>query len=491
MTMKLIRYSFLILAFLTVAGCKDFLDVNTTPNNPTSVPPALLLSSGLIGSGFANGNELNRYSSVLVNYLSGAGNSPANYDVYITTPADFGNQWLGELYEGSLTEYQRLIETSDKLGAKSYTGIAKIMKAYTFSLVTDVWGDVPYSQALQGTAFVNPRIDKQQDIYEGNSSLGIQSLFDLVKEGLADLDAASTANPGNDDVVYGGSIDSWRRAGNTLLLKLATTISVVDPARATAEINAIKNSPMISTNAQSLAVKFGAVTGSQSPIYTYNYVSSFITDLIASTRYVNRLTALNDPRLPVFISKPNGTSYVTIDNGNGRAQALPTPSTSYSRWSTTVVGVNGVGPIKLISNAHRAFMMAEAMVRLGINGLTGSITTADKFYEEGIRASFAEAGLTSGQADAYITANSFPLAGTTDQKIQAIITQKYIALTGNGVEAWTDWRRTGYPVLPENNNAQGIDNTRPVRAMYPNQELQRNPNFTQIQTNVKVWWDAN
>src|SRR4051812_4065614 len=109
MTMKLIRYTFILLVFLGIGGCKDFLDVNTPVNNPTVVNPQVLLGAGLIGTGFANGNELNRFASTLIQYHAGAGNSPQNYDIYVTTSADFGNQWLGELYEGSLTEYQRLI----------------------------------------------------------------------------------------------------------------------------------------------------------------------------------------------------------------------------------------------------------------------------------------------------------------------------------------------------------------------------------------------
>lgn len=492
MTMKFIRYTIFILVFLAAGGCKDYLDVNTPVNNPQTVTPPVLLGAALIGTGFANGNELNRFASTLINYHAGAGNSPANYDIYVTTSADFGNQWLGEIYEGSLTQYQRLIETADAKGAKSYTGIAKIMKAYTFSLATDVWGDVPYSEALQGTTFLNPRLDSQEDIYKGNSSKNIQSLFALVKEGLADLDLPSTLNPTIDDVIYGGNVANWKRAGNTLLLKFAMQISEREPALATSEINAVlAANNYIATNAQTLGVKFGSAVGSQSPIYTYNYVSTFRTDLIVSSRYVTRLQGLNDPRLPIFVSTPKGPGlYVTIDNGF--RGTLPTPATDYSKWSQVVTGVSGAGPIKLVSNAQRAFIMSEAAVKLpGVTLPTGK--TANDYYQEGIKASMTEAGMDVASQNTYFTANPaiVTLSGSQSNQIQQIITQKYIALTGNGIEAWNDWRRTGFPILPESQNAAGIDGTRPVRAVYVNQELQRNPNFTQINTNVRVWWDAN
>ena len=211
----------LIPFFIGMGACSNYLDVNVSPNNPTSVTPAVLLAGAEGGSAFANANELNRFASVLVNQLAGAANSPATYDIFQTNSADFGNQWTGELYNGPLINYQKLIELGDATNSKAYSGIAKIMKAYTFSIATDVWGDVPYSQALLGEANTTPRLDAQADIYKGNATAGIQSLFDLVREGIKDLDAASTLKPAGDDIIYAGNLTKWKQAGNTLLLKFA------------------------------------------------------------------------------------------------------------------------------------------------------------------------------------------------------------------------------------------------------------------------------
>jgi hypothetical protein len=365
------------------------------------------------------------------------------------------------------------------------------MKAYTFSIATDVWGDVPYSQALQGdaaTAITQPRIDSQEDIYKGNEALGIQSLFDLVREGLADLEATTSTKPTTDDIIYNGVMDNWKRAGNTMLLKFALQISRREPQLATAVMNeVIARGSFISTNAQNLSVKFGAVVGSQSPIHTYTYVSLFKDDLIVSTRYVNRLQALNDPRLPLFVTKP-GANYVTIDNGF--IGTRPTPVANWSRWNTAITGVEGVGPVRLITNAQRAFIFAEAKLSLpGVN-LPG---TVQQYYQDGIRASMTEAGVAADEIDAYFAANPtvVTLEGLSpEQQLEKIIEQKYIALTGNGLEAWNDWRRTGYPVLPESQNARGVGGTRPVRAQYINEEIARNPNFQIRQVNERVWWDV-
>lgn len=465
-------------------GCDSFLDVNVSPNSPEAVPPSVLLPTALAGAAFANGNELNRFSSTVMDYNYGAAGGPAGWDIYNTTGGDFGNQWRFEIYGGSLISCNELIKSAEKTGAKSYVGIAKIIKAYVFSIATDTWGDVPYSQALNGATFPQPRIDKQEDIYKGNPALGIQSIFDLVREGIADLNATSTTNPTVDDIVYGGSVANWRKAGYSLMLKMAMQISGKEPALATTIINEVTAPtipPYITANNENLAVKFGSSVGSQSPIYTWTYVSLFQNDMMASTGYVNLLTGLGDPRLDVFVTKPSG-SFVTYENGFTGTLA---PVANRSKWSTAVTGVNGVGPIRLITNAQVNFMLAEA--KLTLPGVTLA-TSAQTLFQQGITAHFAEYNVPIG---GYLAANG-TLTGTTAQQQEQIITQKYIASTGNGLEAWNDYRRTGYPNFPEHLNAIGIDGTRPKRCAYINEEVQRNPNFTPIvQPNVKVWWDVN
>jgi hypothetical protein len=495
--------SLFILPFAFLASCNNFVDVNQNPNNPEAVPVTVLLSTGLVGSAFANGNELNRFESTITDYNYGAGGSPAAWDIYNTDGSNFGNQWRFEIYDGALVTYQRLIQTADPIGAKAYSGIAKIMKAYTFSVATDVWGDVPYSQALLGAANTQPRLDQQQDIYKGNTSLGIQSLFDLIREGLTDLGSTSTILPGKEDLVYGGGaagVANWQRAGYTLMLKLALQISDVEPALATSVINeVVAANNYIQSNAQNLSVNFGGTTGSQNPIYTWtnSATSLFYSDMNVSTGYVDLLSGnlsaasplsatspfvgVADPRLSLFVNKISG-SYVTYQNGFTGTLA---PPLNRSRWADAVTGANGVGPIRLITNAQRAFMMAEIAIKFPAISLP---KTAQAFYAEGITASMTGAGVPAASLATYLATP----AGTLipGQEIEMIITQKYIALTGNGFEAWNDRRRTDFPNFPEHLNAVGIDGKRPRRAQYINEEIQRNPNFVLVLSNVKVWWDV-
>jgi hypothetical protein len=319
--------------------------------------------------------------------------------------------------------------------------------------------------------------------------LGIQSLFDLVREGLAELEEASTITPGNDDLVYGGNIDNWKRAGNTLLLKFANTISRREPQLAASVINEVlANGQYIEQNAQDLNIRFGASVGSQSPMYTYTRNSLFQDELIVSTRFVTALQTRNDPRLPIFVTSPTG-NYVTIDNGF--RGTLPQPPSSWSRYGDYVTGPNGEGPVRLLTNFQRAFILAESVLTLP--GISAG-RTAQEYYTEGITASMLLAGLTQAEIDAYLAANPeiAQLTGSVEQQLEQIITQKWIAWYGNGLEAWNDWRRTGYPVLAPSQNAVGVDGTRPVRAQYIEQEIARNTNLPNPGplSNERVWWDV-
>jgi hypothetical protein len=497
------KISTVFLLIFTMSGCADFLDVNESPNSPEDVPLNTLLPSALVSAGFANANELNRFGSTVSDYLYGATGGPAAYDIYDINGGSFGNQWTNEIWNGGLIQCKQIIEKGTETGASNYVGVAKIVQAYMWSMTTDIWGDIPYSQALKGDeGITRPELDSQEDIYKGNASKGITGLFDLVREGLASLDQPSTLPMGADDVVYGGSVANWKKAGNTLMLRMAITISAKDPAFATGVINeVITKNDFISTNAQNFSVKFGTAVGSQSPIYSYMYVTTFQNEMIASTRYLNLLQngtpapGDDDPRLPLFLKKGSATTnYVTFENGF--RGTLPATNT-FTKWNDAVTGVGGAGPIRLVTNAGRAFMLAEAVLKLGV---TVPGQTAQSLYYEGIKASLAEAGVAAADQNAYAGATlaaATPIAtlsGSVNDMHNQIITQKYIAMTGNGLEAWNDIRRTGFPLHTqvEHANAAGEDGRRPLRARYPDADIARNPNLGTAakKTNEPVWWDT-
>ena len=479
------KYLSILLIAPLFFSCDKFVDVNNNPNNPTSVPPATLLPTTTLGMAFANSNELGRATSVLVQYNAGAANQVLQEDRFDLENL-LDNQWGNEIYGGTLNNLQLLIEQNQATNPV-YAGIAKIQKAYVISMATDLWGDVPYSEAGQGLRFPQPRFDTQQDIYLGNSNLGIQSLFDLVKEGMADLDKTSTVKPGNDDIIYKGDLAKWKRAGNTMLLKFAMQISNKNAALAKSTIQAvIDGNNYINTNLLDFEVPFGTSQGNQNTHYSFNNVNR-VSDLMLSSRFLALMRNLNDTvRLGKYYTKPTGT-FVALENG--AAQTLPAlpPLANRSKYNVYVTGANGEAPVRLLTNFQTQFILAESALILGTTG------DANAYYQAGIRASMAKSGMTVAEIDKYFTDNPsvVTLSGTTDQKRAQILTQKYIAWVGNAIEAYNDWRRTGIPVLTLPQNTTGDNpNVIPNRMPYVANELTRNPNAPnpRLKTDVKVWW---
>ena len=479
-------------AALLGSSCKKYLDVNTTPNNPTVVPPSVLLPTTTIGIAFANGNDLDRATSALVQHIAGVANQTASYDVYNFSGA-FDNQWTGEIYGGAISNLVLLINM-DSATSPVYSGIAKLEMAYAFSMATDIWGDIPYSQAGQGLVYESPRFDKVQDIYEGNSALGITSLFDLVKSGLADLDKTSILKPGKDDIVYGGDLTKWKRMGNTLLLKFAIQLTNADPALATSVINdVLAGNNYINSNSLDFAVPFSTGVGNQNPIFSFNNVNRN-SDQMLGARFLNLEKTLNDTvRLGKFFTKPTG-SFVAFDNGSTAIVPALATRSRYNTYNTgdrsgnTADGkLGGDTAIRLLTNFQVNFILAEAALILGTPG------DPNAYYQAGITASMQKAGMTGTEIDTYFNDNPtvVTLSGTVEQQRQQIITQKYIAWVGNGIEAFNDYRRTGYPVLVLVNNPSGDDPTTiPTRLPYTNTELSTNKNAPSPRplTNVKLWW---
>ncbi|WP_201983137.1 SusD/RagB family nutrient-binding outer membrane lipoprotein [Hymenobacter rubidus] len=502
--------------------------MNTDPNNPLVATPSNLLPSTIIETGFSNGNEINRITSLLVQHVAGVANQALDQDRY-NIRGGLDNQWQGELYSGSLKGSQKMIEAANRLNSPSYAGIGKLLKAYNFAMTTDLWGDIPYSESLQFLDKLQPRFDKQEDIYKGNASLNIQSLFDLVKEGLADLDKPSTFNPtSSDDPVYGAGNPSnataaltqahlakWKKMGNTLLLKLANTVSKRDPAFARTIINAVLAqgpTSYISANTEDFEVPFGSAGNSQNPIYNFGYVQR-PADMLLSQRLLDSMAVRNDPRLPFFFNQtPTPTTTVNITGTvttvgvftgyqNGSGAAVPTlnltasPAINYrSRYGTYLIGSSGSAPIRLITNFQRLFIMAESALVLGTStGSTGA--TVQSLYQDAIRASMQKAGVTDAAITTYFTNNPKVaiLSGTDDQKLNQIMTQKWIAWVGNGYEAYNDYRRTGFPRLALVANPQGDNGTLPRRFVLPASETSGNANNAPKptpNTTEKVWWDV-
>lgn len=520
--MKNQRY---ILATLTAAlavasvGCKpdSFLDVNASPNQFTTASPSIVLTNLELVTGFNMGNDVTRASSVLVQHYAGLGNQIANVDNYQLQQSGFTDATWDRFYQGTIYNANGLVSVATRVNSPAYAGIAKLQKAYAFAVLTDLWGDVPYTQAALGLDNISPRFDTQESMYKG--ATGIQSLFDLVREGLADLRKTSAVVPSVvDDPVYSGDLTKWSRMGNTLLLKLANTISRKDPATANAviaEVLAKGTSAYMTANTDDYQIPFGTAQGGTNPIYYFNYTNR-PNDQMLSQRLLDSMNVKNDPRLPYFFTNtpPRGTAsnttgtdtrlpivasippattgqtvYTFTGYQNNSSAAVPTALSNRSRPGVYQIGASGEAPIRLITNFQRAFILAEYY--LG----QSNASLAQQYYTEGVTASMTKVGLTAAQVTAYLAANPTvaTLRGTNEQKLDQIIVQKWIAWVGNGYEPYNDYRRTGYPRLQvvQPNASPDDQTTIPSRFPYPSSELSNNSANAPalVKTNVHVWWD--
>src|SRR4051812_14340184 len=235
MKMK-IKFAYWIpLVILLFGSCKKFLDINTDPNNPTTVDPSKLLPTAErnLGDALAIGGGNN---GGLLTFLGGYMHQMSTReeaDQYGVTGNEFfiGTAWP-KLYSaalpssttdeaGVLQNLQDIIDKQTEAGNMKYVGIAKILKAYTFSQLVDVFGDVPFSEANQlNNKILYPKFDDDATIYP--------ALFTLLDEGiaaLADNTATNVLEPGQDDVIYSGDVDLWTKAAKTIKLKLYLQIS--------------------------------------------------------------------------------------------------------------------------------------------------------------------------------------------------------------------------------------------------------------------------
>jgi hypothetical protein len=493
------RYIALAATALAAASCSKFLDVNVSPNNPTSVQPSVQLPTITVGTAFLVGNTLGRDGDLFIQHYAGIANQPFTEDKYAIS-GNYDNEWRGDLYGNNLNGAQTLI--NNNAANPAYTGIAKLLKAYNFALATDMWGDVPYSQALQGLANIHPAFDRQQDIYEGTAT--IQSLFDLVREGLADLDKTGGLTPAGDDFVYKGDLTKWRKVGNMLLLKFACTVSRRNPTLATRVINEVLNkqgsdmkvlgSAAIAANTEDFSVPFGAAVGNTNPYYAYN-VTNRPNDQMASTRFLDSLAAYNDPRLPKYFTTIPANATATHTTAFGRfagfengSNATAPVRANRSVYNTYVTGTSGEAPMRLLTNFQRAFILAECAVRLGTPG------DANALYQEGIRSSMELTGVSTNDINAYFAANpsivTLSSTSTNTHKLNQILFQKWIAWVGNGYEAWNDYRRTGSPHLQAALNVS-FTPTIPQRLLYPPSEVAANGDVipkTNVNIDNRVWW---
>ncbi len=511
------------ISMLVFTGCKkDFFDINESPNSPVTIKLSEALPTAELAIGQAVGNDLKIGGGLWAQYWGQNFNSSQykSYDQYnITTEAQRAAWNL--LYNDALTDLNYIIDHGTTEGNTNYVAVATILKAYNFQILTDAYGDIPFSEAGKGAeGNYSPKYDAQKDVYNG--------IIEMLKDGLSKIDLASDLHPGTDDLIYAGNMALWKKFANTLLLRIYLRISNADQAKAQAGIAALQaanavflnntNANLDKSGSETAKINYYDVGGNTNPLYASYVALGKTKNLIASATAVKAFTALGDDRLTVlytptvaggatYLGTPHG--YLGSDNTGGfpvapTAISYPGEITGAEPDITPASGQlpdePAKAPVVFLSDFESKFLQAEAIER---GWLTGLGTTKDA-YDRAIQLNFAALELNADDSDTtssyhlYMANTGVDFDSQTD-KLKAIYFQKWYAMCGTqNFESWTEGRRTGYI---ESNMGNFGDNkffTRsltagsnqlPARMLYPSTEVTRNANFPgQKPLSSKLWW---
>jgi hypothetical protein len=556
---KVMKKTFLYItaAALSLAGlsaCSDFEDMNVDPEHLSggNLNYNLLFTGAQVqalGSDYDVWRNGIIYCSMMLQHTSTVG-WPTDYNFYAYSEGYNAAYW--EIYSsdnrGAIREIINVLnQWKDAEGFENDYQIARIMKAYTFQRMTDLYGDVPYSEVgriKDGVGY--PKFDTQESIYD-----------DLLKE-LDEAQAAisgSASQLGSADLYYAGDAGKWKKLANSLMLRVAMRLSKVNPEKAkTWAAKAAANGLFASVDDNAMLVHTdGTPSNDSGEPYAKIFSDADAGTFFISETFMDILKNASDPRLPLIASVcedptknyssseyQKGNTDPTIQRGlpvgYDRCDLAQSTTEDTYKWnlasaisaadaaafSSAPAGYRSfysvpnrytysdpkTAPTMIVTHAETQLLLAEAAVRGWIT--TG---TAEEYYRAGVKAAMEQfkfygnaqelygQHLSASTVDAYV--NALTLSGSDEEKIKAINTQYYITTFCDEYEAFANWRRSGYPELTPVQNStyqvtSHVSNEIPRRFTYPSSESQSNPaNYLEAvkrlkngdRMNSRVWWD--
>lgn len=479
--MSLLKYIILGFVLISITSCtKDFEEINTNPNAPVEVQPSLLLRQVIYNygdemhfEGFTAGNLLGQYFTEVDFNL---------FDRHsLTEPQIGGNPWpilYTNLRNNELLLHQSL--TND--AAKVYEGPARILKAYMTATLTDIYGDVPYTEALRGTeGLVTPAYDAQEEIYMGDGGI-----LDNLDKGIAAIKNYDGNIALGGDILYNGDLDAWVSFANSLKLKYLLRISDQNTFPL-AFSDVFYAGDYLKSNSQNAGFKF--TDGQPNNFRMANLRAGDFNLFIMSETIQEILESYNDPRKNVFFRPIGNDTTGTIFEGYLNGFDASTTSISIADYSLTgTIFRENTGSLQanFMTAWETQLIIAEAAYR-------GLIFSNPKFhYEEGVKLAFEYWDTDMPTDYLQVGATAF----NNINAIEQIITQKWLANIINGYEGWIEYRRTGFPNL-KTIAASLNDDLIPVRMPYPIDEAALNTANYNAATaingnsiNARVWWDV-
>lgn len=453
MKLKYASLLFFSILLFSVTSCKkELVKVNRNPNAAQEAQPDYLLTAATksaVDEYWSITRSTNPSSLFVQQWAMIQYTDP---DRYIFTNNDFQEFWRVEY--SSIVNLNEIIDLADEQENSNYKGVALVLRSWAFSLLTDAFGDIPYSQSIQIDKYLTPAYDAQKDVYEGI---------------LNDLKSAQAAlNPGGKpiagDIIYNNNISLWKKFANSLRLRIALRISDREPEISKQVLADIQNEDgsFISSNDE-IAQLVYLNSPNQNPISNYFDTRD---DYRISKTIVDKLIELHDPRLPIYANKTKDATpqqYVGLPNG-----LLVGDASNYGFSKTSKPGdyfSNPHAPAVIMSYAEVLFDRAEAAAR----GFTNE--NAEDLYKQAILASLDQYNISDADATAYVNSADVEYDAANFKK--SIGDQKWIALFGQGLEAYAEWRRLDYPQL-EPAVAGVLNGQIPLRFIYPGTEQSLN-----------------
>ncbi len=521
----------LLVVGVLFSSCDAGLDgLNDNPNAPTDVPVELILPQAIE-------NSMNRmYSMSGVNGYIGAIWSQSFAKVQYTDEDryDFSgritlinNIWQS-YYATTLKDLNIIRQKAISDNNPNAQAIAEILMAWNYHQITDLWGDVPFSEALKGLEenpedrITSPRYDTQEDIYNG--------LVDMLEAAANRIDH-SAGSIGSADLIFGGDMAKWEKLANSLRLRIYIRMSHVDETTASTGIAGIINSgvPLIESHDDNAELEYLPYP-SNNPV---NNFSRTREDHKVSHTLLSRLNELDDPRMRIYaapmrnqdaeptheiFTASNGFNYQGVVNGDeDNSVGLAASSTMghyflsptspgrimtynevlFIRAEAAARGFTGEDPEELYHNAIEASMTLYSQER--IDPVLSSFPGDVAFNHQGFNAAQFPEGITQAEIDAYLAQTEVAWAageGWNDANRERLSLQKWLALYSQGLETWSEWRRLGYPVLTPGPVA--VLPEVPRRIQYPTTEQSlNNPNRQAAVSRqgddnylTRIWWDV-
>lgn len=452
----------------------DFGDINEDPNRVKNAQPNNFLSPVIHQSTWDNLQFGHRLANEFVQYS--VHNSEINEFHRYVVPTSESNSVWSRFYR-NLTDIVDMERTAQERGHPNYEAIAKIFKSWAFSGLTDIFGPVPYHEAIGGDVDGNlrPSFDTQEEVY--------RNILQELEEANALFDFEAHSINSEQDLLFHGDLTKWQKLANSMRLRLLLRVSNRAEMNADSQIAEIFENPaqypVFTNNDEAAILRFSGTRPNISPFYDWRELE-FLGNRRASEYYLNTLNELDDPRLDRTMQPTDEGEWVGLPGG--WADDPPSPTATYN------IELKAADqPAIIMTYAEVEFIWAEAALKGWIN------SDAAEHYAKGIESSMEFWG--DPMPDGYLEQPEVAFDG----EMSTLMQQKWIALFWSGMEGWHEYRRTGYPELTIGPGARN-DGIVPTRLRYPSTaQLLNQANYQEAvqllggddNLQTKLWWQEN